>query len=130
MGRYRFDPTAPVLVVFIAVQGRQPVQQRRLKVALDTGATYTMIPWEIVQALGYHPERSRRRIEMMTASGIAIAPLVKVKAIKALGQTVKELEVLVHDLPSASRVEGLLGLNFLRAFKLTLDFKRGVLELK
>ncbi len=48
MGRHRFDPAASVLVVFATIQGRQPAQRRRLKVALDTGATYTMIPWEVV----------------------------------------------------------------------------------
>ncbi len=47
MGRFRFDPVAPVLVVFATIQGEQPTQRRRLKVALDTGATYTMIPWEV-----------------------------------------------------------------------------------
>ncbi|HIC96629.1 TPA: hypothetical protein EYP12_08425 [Candidatus Bipolaricaulota bacterium] len=130
MGRYRFDPAASVLVVFATIQGRQPAQRRRLKVALDTGATYTMIPWEVAQALGYHPERSRRRIELMTASGMVVVPLLEVKEVKALGQTVKGLEVLVHDLPPAGRVEGLLGLNFLRGFKLTLDFKAGILELE
>ncbi len=80
--------------------------------------------------MGYQPELSRQRIEMMTASGIAIVPLVKVREFRALGQTVKGLEVLVHDLPSAGRVEGLLGLNFLRVFKLTLNFKQGILELE
>ena len=130
MGRFRFDPSAPLLVVFATVEGRQPGRRRRLKVALDTGATYTMIPWEIAQALGYHPERARRRIELMTASGMAIVPLVEVREIRALGQRVKGLEVLVHDLPPASRVEGLLGLNFLRNFKLTLDFRAGILELE
>ncbi len=130
MGRYRFDPAAPVLVVFATIQGKQPTQRRRLKVALDTGAIYTMIPWEIARALGYQPELSRQQIEMMTASGMAIVPLIKVKEFRSLGQTVKGLELLVHDLPSAGRVEGLLGLNFLRAFKLTLDFKRGILELE
>ena len=130
MGRYRFDPAVPVLVVFATIQERQPAQRRRLQLALDTGASYTMIPWQIAEALGYEPEHSRRRIETMTASGMAIVPLVKLKELKALGQTVRGLEVLVHDLPSASRVEGLLGLSFLRAFKLTLDFREGILELE
>ena len=41
--RFGFDPSAPLLVVFATVEGRQPGWRRRLKVALDTGATYTMI---------------------------------------------------------------------------------------
>ena len=30
--------------------------------ALDTGATYTMIPWEIAEALGYQPQRSKEKV--------------------------------------------------------------------
>ncbi len=127
---FRFDPSAPAIVVFVVLQGRSPGQRRRLRLALDIGATYTLIPWEIARALGYHPERSRRRVQLLTADGVLYVPLITVAQVRALGQTVSGLEVLVHDLPPAGRVDGLLGLNFLRHFTLTLDFPRGRLTLE
>jgi predicted aspartyl protease len=33
-------------------------------VALDTGAMYTMIPWEIAEALGYKPEMSKEKVTL------------------------------------------------------------------
>jgi len=128
--RFRFDPAAPAIVVFAALQGRLPGQRRRLRLALDTGATYTMIPWEIARALGSHPERSRRQVQLLTASGLVYAPLVTLNEVRALGQSVQKLDALVHDLPPDARVDGLLGLNFLRHFKLTLDFPNGLLTLE
>jgi len=40
------------------------------------------------------------------------------------------VQCIVHDLPEASRIDGLLGLSFLRWFKVCLDFKNGVLEIE
>lgn len=97
--------------------------------ALDTGATYTMIPWEIAGALGYEPERSKERVDMVTASGVERAPLVTLKSVSLGGEEVEGVQALVHDLPPRSYVDGLLGLSFLRKFKISLDFKEGILEL-
>ena len=41
----------------------------------------------------------------------------------------EELEVIVHDLPPTSYVDGLLGLNFLKNFKVCLDFREVFLAL-
>jgi hypothetical protein len=40
------------------------------------------------------------------------------------------VQCIVHDLPEASRIDGLLGLSFLRWFKVCLDFKNGVLKIE
>ena len=49
----------------------------RPKMALDTGATYTMIPWDIAEVLGYDPGASKDRVSLITASGVEKAPLIK-----------------------------------------------------
>lgn len=126
MAVVRFDPQAPVIVVYVTLQGRL-VQTARM--AVDTGATYTMIPWEIAEALGYEPERTKERINMVTASGVERAPLITLSSISLGGDEVKEVPTLVHDLPPRSYVDGLLGLGFLRHFRIDLDFAEGVLEL-
>lgn len=84
--------------------------------ALDTGATYTMIPWDIAEALGYEPALSQRRVDIITASGIQKAPLVTLNSISVLGKEARNVDCVVHDLPQASRVDGLLGLSFIRNF--------------
>jgi hypothetical protein len=47
----------------------------------------------------------------------------------AVGQKVAALDVLCHDLPAESGIDGLLGLNFLRHFRLTIRFRKGIVEL-
>jgi clan AA aspartic protease (TIGR02281 family) len=104
-------------------------QVRRLLMALDTGATYTMIPWDIAEALGYEPAISRRKVDIITASGVHKAPLITLSSIGALGKEAKNVDCVVHDLPQASRVEGLLSLSFLRNFTVLLDFRKGLLKI-
>jgi hypothetical protein len=53
-----------------------------------------------------------------------------VESILVLGKHVKNCEVLIHDLPETSRVDGLIGLSFLKNCKIKIDFQKGVLELE
>ena len=80
--------------------------------------------------LGYdpaNPELERQRI--VTGSGIEYAPRTTVRSATAIGQRVANLDVLCHDLPPESGVDGLLGLNFFRQFKLTIRFRKGIIDL-
>ncbi|MBI4653291.1 retroviral-like aspartic protease family protein [Candidatus Kuenenbacteria bacterium] len=97
--------------------------------ALDTGATYLMIPWRISESLGLRAEISKEKISMTTASGTEQAPLVTLKSVKAFGREVKEIKTMIHDLPSTAYVDGLLGLSFIKNFKWEIDFYKGTIKL-
>jgi len=128
MAKVRFDPKQPVIVLDVTLQGKAGVT-RRVRMALDTGATYTMIPWEIAEALGYKPEHAKEKVTLVTASGIEIAPVLKVKRLGVLGEYIARVPVVCHDLPPRSYVVGLLGASVLRHFRITIDYVRGTLEL-
>jgi hypothetical protein len=53
-----------------------------------------------------------------------------VNRVSVLGKEMRDEPCIVHDLPETSRVDGLLGLSFLRRFKICLDFRGGVLEIE
>ena len=120
---YRFDPRSPVITLYATLSYKET---RRILMALDTGATYT---WDIAEALGYDPAYSKRKVTIITASGVERAPLITVDKISVLGKEVRNVECVVHDLPKASRIDGLLSLSFLRNFKICIDFKNGILTL-
>lgn len=124
---YRIDPDAPVIAVSAEIEGEIIA---RPKMAIDTGSTYVLIPWEIADVLGYQPELSRERIRIITASGVEKAPLINLKSISVIGKKAMDVKAVVHDLPPESYVDGLRGLSFLRRFKFCLDFKGGVLEIE
>lgn len=97
--------------------------------ALDTGATRTMINVAHLVAAGYDPSLELDRVQVTTGSGVEFAALVKVNRIVALGQERLDLPVLAHTLPPTAGIDGLLGLDFLRNRLLEIDFRRGILSL-
>lgn len=101
----------------------------KIDVVLDTGVTLTMIPPDIAKKLGYDPVRSKRTVNLITATTIERAPVVTLEAIELLGQRVAKVDVACKDLPPKSRAEGLLGINFLDNFDIELFYKTGRLEL-
>jgi predicted aspartyl protease len=95
MAKINFDPQSPVIAVDMTLEGEGGIK-RRIKVALDTGATYTMIPWEIAEALGYKPEISKEKVTLITASGVETAPLIEIKKIKFLGEGLDNVPVVIN----------------------------------
>ena len=69
------------------------------------------------------------RIQITTGSGVEFVPRISVSRIEALGKNVEGLAVLAHTLPPTAMVDGLLGLDFLRDARLTIDFTDGTIEL-
>lgn len=124
----RFDPAAPTLVVEGHVTG--PSGTTPVLLALDTGATATQVGATILTALGYDLARSTRRRRVRTATGTAVAPVVPLRHLFALGHGRADLAVTALDLPAAVGYHGLLGLDFFRGLVLTLDFARGGIALR
>lgn len=127
MSKFRFNIKAPVIILTVLLEGQGSVKQK-IRVALDTGATYTMIPWETAEILGLEPELCKERMEIITASGVEKVPLVTLKSMVVLGKRIEKAEVVIHDLPPKSYVDGLLGVKSLVDLKLKIDFEKGILE--
>ena len=100
-----------------------------MRMALDTGATRTLINVAHLVGLGYDPSLEPDRVQVTTGSGVEFAPLVTLHRVVALGQERVELPVLAHTLPPTAGIDGLLGLDFLRDRKLEIDFRQGRLLL-
>lgn len=126
--RFLFKPSAPVIIVRGIVEGKN--SNRPIKLILDTGSSYTIIPWEIVVAIGYDPAISKKRTQLITGSGFEMAPVITVRSITALANKVEDIEVACHDIPPNTYADGLLGLNFLRNFNIHLKFKEGFIEIE
>ncbi len=54
--------------------------------------------------------------------------MVTVKSVITLGKRIEGVDVVVHDLPPKSYVDGLLGLKSLVELDLKVDFNEGTLE--
>lgn len=119
----------PIIILNVDLIGK--LGDYKVDMALDTGATYVMIPWSVSEKLGYDPAVSKERVNITTASGIVKVPLIIMDAIGIGGKLiVKNIKVAVHDLPPKSRVDGLLGLNYLRNLDISLKFRKGILVIE
>lgn len=122
---FPLDPRKPIIPVDVLLEG--PKGRQFVRMALDTGATYTIAPIAPVAtllAIGYDPAKPTQHIEFIAVGGVEYKPLVRVQAVQALGVRLPRLNVVCHDLPPQSPVRGLLGLNFLKHLNLHLDFPR------
>ena len=128
MGHTSFNPVGELIVLRLTVGGVDSNTFRNVFVALDTGASTTMIPTEVAVDLGY--DLANPNEQMMTANGIVFANRIAVRKLTAIGETVENVDVVCHDLPEGSIIEGLLGLNFLRHFDVNISFSTGTIELR
>ena len=124
---FRFEAGQGLIIVPAELWG--PAGSAVLRLALDTGATRTLINVGLLVALGYDPALESDRIQVTTGSGVEFAPNVRLKKIVSLGQERTDFAVLAHTLPPSAGVDGLLGLDFMRDKRLTVDFGAGTLTL-
>lgn len=117
-----------MIVVPVAVSG--PSGERVVPLALDTGATSTMVSRDALTAIGYALDAASDSVDVTTASGREVAPVVLVARISVLSHQKVRFPVVAHTIPPATGVRGVLGLDFLRGMRLTIDFRIGVLELE
>lgn len=110
-----------IIPVYAQIIG--PRHKTTIKLALDTGASLTMIPPEKIIVTGHKiPTSQEKMIKIFTASGIEYIPIVNISTLTCLGITVRNIDVVCHSLPSESPVEGLLGLNFLIHLPAFIEF--------
>lgn len=122
-----FDPQHGLVIVHAQIVGPSGVAVLRL--ALDTGATTTLINAGMLFSLGYDPGSAGERVQITTGSGVEFVPQVSLEKVVALGRELSDFPVLSHTLPPSSGVDGLLGLDFFRGQKLSIDFSEGEITL-
>jgi hypothetical protein len=124
---FPFDPDRRLIIARTELEG--PSGNAVLRLALDTGATRTLINVGLLVSIGYDPALAADRSQITTGSGVEFVPHLPLSKITALGQERTGFSVLCHTLPPSAGVDGLLGLGFLRGLTLTIDFRIGRITL-
>jgi predicted aspartyl protease len=122
-----FDPTQGLIVIPTRLYGLH--SDTVIRLALDTGATGSMINWDVAVLLGYDPVSERDRIQVTTGSGVEFAPRIRIKKIEISGRFLEDFPMLCHTLPPSATVDGLLGLDFFRGVRLMVDLNAGIISL-
>jgi len=127
MSKYSFVPGSTIIVLQATVFARRSA---RALLALDTGATLCQISSSIANSIGLDLSSPIRQIELITGSGVVHAPVVHLPQLDIFGRTIRQLEVVVHNLPPRARLDGVLGLNFFLDYNLFINYSKGMLVIQ
>lgn len=125
---FPFDSEKGLILISVILSG--PKGNTSVTMALDTGATHSLVDAKILSNLGYDLNATSEHLRITTGSGSETVSRLPVDLFDALGVARTNFPVLGHHLPSTSTVDGLLGLDFLRGYRLTIDFPAGLLTLE
>lgn len=123
-----FNPAGGLVIFRATLYG--PNGSGTARFGLDTGATVTSISPRALRAVGINPVRDNiGTVPVITANGVISVPLVTLDKMEALGQTQTNVMVQAYTPPPGLPIDGLLGLDFLRVYRLVVDFRTGQISL-
>ena len=124
MKEYHLEKVGSLFLTKAAVKGAQGTMVMRLLV--DTGSTYTILPVEVCESIGCSPAESRDHVKIITGSGTIIAPQVDLIWFQSLVQKIDK--AVAHTLPFSGPINGLLGMDFLLAIKAHINLEADKVE--
>jgi predicted aspartyl protease len=126
--RYSLTRIGSLFVARAAVTG--PAGTKVIKLLVDTGSTYTVLPVEVLESIGVSPAESKLHERIATGSGYIIAPKVTVRSLTTLGKELRRIAVIAHTLPFGGPIDGLLGMDILCRLKAKITTVSGIIEVE
>jgi len=96
-----------------------------IRFIVDTGASFVVIPPSIARQANIRTENAGK-VMLNTANGRVQAPLVRLKQLDVASISMRGVSVVVQDI-GGDGITGLLGMNFLGNYKMTVDQQHNLL---
>jgi clan AA aspartic protease (TIGR02281 family) len=113
-----------VLLVPVSVQGRD------FELLVDTGAAYTALSKDVTALLGI-PSDPQRTVNIVSIhGGILRVPIVTITERRVGGLRLTNVTAVVLDLSPVLKFDGMLGMNVLQQFRVTIETDTGTLVLR
>ena len=127
MKRYRLESFGKLFITRAAVSDKDGT--RILRLLIDTGSSYTILSFELLEAIGSNPGLVKEKIRIYTASNLIFAPVVRVAWFNSLGKKIPDFSIVAYTVPFTTFVDGLLGMDFLKRTRSVIDIANGIIEL-
>lgn len=125
--------------MFVTLKGRADATREYLAL-LSTTAEFCVIPRVDAYMLGYVEAISDTLTEMITRpdylttfvtlNTFVDAPLITMNEVSIGGLAVKNIEFIAFDMPQETKVDVMLGRNFLERVKAKIDYCNKIIELE
>ena len=127
MRTYRLANAGALLITKTAIAGHEGIKV--LSLLVDTGSSYTIIPFEALESCGCSPAESKKHLRIVTGSGFIVAPVVQLNWFSSLGIKIDNFNVVAHTLPFSGPIDGLLGMDLLGMIKARIDLENSLIEI-
>ena len=97
-----------------------PVGVRNIRLVFDPGSFRTIIKTRLTDSLGYQATGKSKRITTTSVVGKEYGYTLMLQKLSVLGFEFNNIEVAGFDLPEKYGIDGLLGLDLLEKFEVTL----------
>jgi predicted aspartyl protease len=130
-GEVHFEMAPPndaAILVPVKINGKGPY-----RFVLDTGATFTCIDTKLVEELKLPEWRGGLGVAVITP-GEGSVRLVSIDSLEVGDAKATKLQACTIDLQQMQKMgldaKGLVGLNFLKSYRMSIDFERRMLKLE
>ena len=128
MREISIDMTGGVPMINVKIWNKKSDTYSSALLTLDTGAAITTLSHDILDTLGYGSQaKDKKRI--ITASGIEYVDEITLDRIIIARNELDDVKTYVHTFPQESFSKGVIGINVLSNFDLSISFKRRILGL-
>ena len=117
---YRLQRHGELLWLRIVV-GRKGENPLFLRLLVDTGSSYTVLPARILKRIGCNLDAPIKTTTIVAAGGAIKVPIVAVPWLNCLGIEKENFPVVALNLPGTALVNGLLGMDFLKESQAIID---------
>ncbi|MBI2336006.1 MAG: retropepsin-like domain-containing protein [Deltaproteobacteria bacterium] len=118
---YRYDPRKDIIHIPGYIWG--PLGEQRVKLAFDPGAYRTIVNTSLTDSLGYQANPKSRGVSTSSIVGREWGYTLVVQKLSILSFEFANVEIACFDLPEKYDIDGLIGLDLIEKFEITLRHK-------
>ena len=107
-----------------------PLGKQNISLVFDPGSYRTILSAELTDFLGYQATTQSKKISTTSVTGKEYGYTLLISQLNILGFEFRNIEIACFDLPEKYEIDGLLGLDLLEKFEVTLQHKDRWIEFR